>query len=136
MRASLPVRLAPLVVRPHTLTAEVEVPLPLRLGVTELPVVSDELGFAELAAGSPVADPAPPGAPLCAFAKEPPSAAASAIVGNYMAMPLRMIMNSEIGKPGSTAFQDDPVARVAGFCKQAQPASNPLPSRAVQSTAV
>jgi hypothetical protein len=116
----------------------VEVPLPLRLGVTELPVVSDELGFAELAAGSPVADPAPPGAPLCAFAKEPPSAsaAASAIVGSFMAIPLRMIMNSEIGKPGSTAFQDDPVAKVDGFCKQSQPASNRLPSRALQSTAV
>jgi len=59
----------------------VDVPLPLRLGVMELPVVGDELGLAELAAGSPVMDPAPLGAPLCAYAKEPHSvsAAASAI---------------------------------------------------------
>jgi hypothetical protein len=35
----------------------VEVPLPL--GVTELPVVGDELELAELAAGSPIVDPAP-----------------------------------------------------------------------------
>jgi hypothetical protein len=43
---------------------------------------------------------------LCAFAKEPPSAcaAASAIVGSFTAIPLRLIMNSEMGKPGSTVF--------------------------------
>jgi hypothetical protein len=44
----------------------------------ELPVVGDELGLAELAAGSPVMDPAPLGAPLCAYAKEPHSASAAA----------------------------------------------------------
>jgi len=67
----------------------VDVPLPLRLGVIELPVVGDELGLAELAAGSPVVDPAPLGAPLCAFAKEPHSgsAAANAIVMSFMAVP-------------------------------------------------
>jgi hypothetical protein len=31
-----------------------DVPLPLRFGLMELPVVGDELGLAELAAGSPV----------------------------------------------------------------------------------
>jgi len=101
----------------------VEVPLPLRLGVTELPVVSDELGFAELAAGSPVADPAPPGAPLCAFAKEPPSAsaAASAIVGNSMAIPHRMIMNSEKGKPDSTLFRRIEPPRSTAFANSLNP---------------
>jgi len=48
----------------------------------QLPVVGDEPGLAELAAGSPVVGPAPLGAPLCAYAKEPhnASAAASAMV--------------------------------------------------------
>jgi hypothetical protein len=67
-----------------------------------------------------VANPALPVGPLCAFAKEPPSAcaaAAAAIVGNFMAIPLRMIVNSGMGKPGSTVFQDNPVAKVDGFCK-------------------
>ncbi len=54
-------------------------PLPLRFGLMELPVVGDELGFAELAAGSPVVDPAPLGAPPCAYAKEPYSTSAAAI---------------------------------------------------------
>jgi hypothetical protein len=60
---------------------EVDVPLSFRLGVMELPVVGDELGLAELAAGSSVVEPEPLGAPLCAYAKEAQSvsAAASAI---------------------------------------------------------
>jgi len=72
-----------------SLPPEVDVPLPLRVGVMELPVVGDELGLAELAAGSPVVDPAPLGAPLCAYAKEPhsASAAASAIGFELMAIP-------------------------------------------------
>ena len=64
-------------------------PLPLRLGLVELPVVGDELGVAELAAGSPVVEPGPLGAPLCAYAKAPQSvtAAASAMVVSFMAVP-------------------------------------------------
>jgi hypothetical protein len=66
----------------------VDVPLPLRLCVVELPVVRDELGVAELAAGSPVVDPGPLGPPPCAYAKEPQRAgAASAIVVSFMALP-------------------------------------------------
>jgi hypothetical protein len=55
----------------------------------ELPVVGDEPGLAELAAGSPAVDPAPLGAPPCAYAKEPQSvsAAASAIDVSFMAVP-------------------------------------------------
>ena len=70
-----------------SLPPEVEVPLPL--GVTELPVVGDELELAELAAGSPIVDPAPLGAPLCAYAKEPHGAraVASAIAASFMAVP-------------------------------------------------
>ncbi|WP_456633674.1 hypothetical protein [Bradyrhizobium sp. USDA 10063] len=48
---------------------EVDVPLPLRLGLVALPVVGAEPGVAELAAGSPVVDPRPLGAPpACASA--------------------------------------------------------------------
>jgi hypothetical protein len=82
--------------------------------------VSDELGLQNLPPDHRSRTPALPVAPLFAFAKEPPSvsaAAATAIVGSFMAIPLRMIMNSGMGKPGSTAFQDDPVAKVDGFCK-------------------
>ena len=64
-------------------------PLPLRLGAIELPVVGDVPGVAELAAGSPVVEPRPLGAPPCAYAKVPEaaSAAANAIVVNFMAFP-------------------------------------------------
>jgi len=79
--------------------------------------VSDELGLQNLPPDHRSRTPALPVAPLFAFAKEPPSAAATAIVGSFMAIPLRMIMNSGMGKPGSTAFQDNPVAKVDGFCK-------------------
>jgi YD repeat-containing protein len=46
-------------------------------------------GYTELAAGSPVVEPAPLGAPLCAYAKAPQSvtAAASAMVVSFMAVP-------------------------------------------------
>ena len=47
-----------------------DVPLPLGLGFIELPVVGELPGVAELAAGSPVVDPRPLGAPaLCPRAK-------------------------------------------------------------------
>jgi hypothetical protein len=54
-----------------SLPPEVEVPLPLGLDLLELPVVGDVPGVAELAAGSPVVEPRPLGAPLCAWAKVP-----------------------------------------------------------------
>jgi len=44
----------------------------------QLPVVGDELRLAKLAAESPVVGPAPLGAPLCAYAKEPHSVSAAA----------------------------------------------------------
>ena len=47
-----------------SLPPEVEVPLPLRLGFIELPVVGEVPCVAELAAGSPVVEPRPLGAPL------------------------------------------------------------------------
>jgi hypothetical protein len=67
----------------------VDVPLPLRLGFVELPVVGDELGEAELAAGSPAVEPGPLGAPFCAYAKalKSASAAASPIVVGFMVVP-------------------------------------------------
>ena len=67
--------------------------------------------------------PRPPGAPLCAFAKEPPSAsaAASAIVGSFMAIPLRMIVNSEMGKPGSRLFRMIQSPRSTAFTKSLNP---------------
>jgi hypothetical protein len=49
-----------------SLPPEVEVPLPLGLDLVELPVVGDVPGVAELAAGSPLVEPRPLGAPLCA----------------------------------------------------------------------
>jgi hypothetical protein len=45
------------------------VPLPLGLACIELPVVGDVPGVAELAAGSPVVEPRPLGAPLWAYAE-------------------------------------------------------------------
>ena len=48
-----------------SLPPDVDVPLPLRLGLFALPVVVDgeAAGFAELAAGSPTVDPRPLGPP-------------------------------------------------------------------------
>jgi hypothetical protein len=58
---------------------EVDVPLPLRLGFVALPVVGAEPGVAELAAGSPVVDPEPLGAPpVCASASVEHSASPKA----------------------------------------------------------
>jgi hypothetical protein len=72
-----------------SLPPEVEVPLPLGLGRIELPVVGDVPGVAELAAGSPVVEPRPLGAPFWAYARvlEIASVAASAIVVSFMAIP-------------------------------------------------
>jgi hypothetical protein len=71
-----------------SLPPEVDVPLPLRLGCIEFPVVGEVPGVAELAAGSPVVDPRPLGTPVCAYAKplESVSAAANAIAANFMAV--------------------------------------------------
>jgi hypothetical protein len=63
---------------------DVEVPLPLRLGLIALSVVGDAPLVDELAAGSPAVDPRPLGAPaFCAWAQEMPRAQANArtIVG-------------------------------------------------------
>jgi hypothetical protein len=54
-----------------SLPPKVEVPLPLRLGFIELPVVGEVPGMAELAAGSPIAEPRPLGEPLWAKARLP-----------------------------------------------------------------
>jgi hypothetical protein len=72
-----------------SLPPEVEVPLPLVLGFIELPVVGELPGVAELAAGSPVVEPRPVGAPLCAYAKpaESVQAAAKAMVASFMVTP-------------------------------------------------
>jgi hypothetical protein len=52
-----------------------------------------------------------------------------------MAVPFRHEFRN--GKAGfHLSFQDDPVAKIDGFRKKSQPASNRLPSRALQSTAV
>jgi hypothetical protein len=90
------------------------------IGVAELPVVSDELGLQNLPSDHRVAGPAPPVAPHCAFAKEPPSAsaaAATAIVWKFYGYPSSDDHEFRIGKAGSTVFQDDPVANVDGLCK-------------------
>jgi hypothetical protein len=74
-----------------SLPPEVEVPLPLRLGFIELPVVGDVPGVAELAAGSPIVEPRPLAAPFWAWALTTLSAnaAASVIVDSFMAVPFR-----------------------------------------------
>jgi hypothetical protein len=67
---------------------EVDVPLPLGLDFIPLSVVGDELGVAELAAGSPVLDPRPLGPPgVCAKANEKHKATAEAdtIVARFIA---------------------------------------------------
>jgi hypothetical protein len=70
-----------------SLPPEVDVPLPLRLGFIELPVVGAAPGVAELAAGSPVVDPRPFGAPaVCAKASalENARADATAVVKSFI----------------------------------------------------
>ena len=94
-----------LVERPHALTAvghlvpalvaigiaapEVEVPLPLRLGFIELPVIGEVPGVAELAAGSPVAEPRPLGELLWAKERLPEKirTVANAMLLSFMAAP-------------------------------------------------
>jgi hypothetical protein len=70
-----------------SLPPEVDVPLPLRLGFIELPVVGAARGVAELAAGSPIVDPRPLGAPaVCAKASalENARADATAVVKSFI----------------------------------------------------
>jgi hypothetical protein len=90
-----------------SLPPDVDVPLPLRLGLIELPVVGDVLGVAELAAGSPVVEPRPLGAPPCACAKvlESASAAASEIAESFMAAPFGMTGIIHRGKSGSVLLR-------------------------------
>jgi len=57
-----------------SLPPDVDMPLPLRLGFIELPVIGDVEGLAELAAGSPVTDPLPLGLCDCALADPTDSA--------------------------------------------------------------
>jgi hypothetical protein len=71
-----------------SLPPEVDVPLPLRLGFIELPVVGAVPGVAELAAGSPIVDPRPLGAPTFwakASALENARADAIAVVKSFIA---------------------------------------------------
>jgi hypothetical protein len=72
-----------------SLPPEVEVPLPLVLGFMELPTVGAVPGVAELAAGSPVVEPRPLGAPFCAYAVAPDntSAIATTMVDGFMDVP-------------------------------------------------
>ena len=62
-------------------------PLPLRFGLMELPVVGDELGLAELAAGSPVVGSAQRSA-LCICEGAVHTSAAIPIGVSLMAVPL------------------------------------------------
>jgi hypothetical protein len=86
-----------------SLPPEVEVPLPLGLACIELPVVGDVPGLAELAAGSPVVEPRPLGAPLWAYAKilKSASAPATAIVVSLMVIPFGLVMTIRWAQPGS-----------------------------------
>jgi hypothetical protein len=79
------------------------VPLPLRLGFMELPVVGDVPGVAELAAGSPVVEPRPLGGPLCANAKLPASVrvAANRTVVSFMVM----LSVDHDNSPGEAGFR-------------------------------
>ena len=78
-------------------------PLPLGLACIELPVVGDVAGVAELAAGSPVVEPRPLGAPLWAYAKvhKSASAPATAIVVSLMVIPFGLVMTIRWAQPGS-----------------------------------
>jgi hypothetical protein len=81
-----------------SLPPEVELPLPLRLGFIALPVVGDVPGVAELAAGSPIVEPRPLGAPFWFWAKadapDNANAVANTIVENFMAVPFPLIRNN------------------------------------------
>ena len=91
-------------------------PLPLRLGFIELPVLGDVPGVAELAAGSPVVEPRPLGAPPCAFAKVPESASAAAIaIGvSFMAVPFGMTTTTHRGRQVPSTFSAMGVADLDG----------------------
>ena len=67
-----------------------DVPLPLGLALFEDPVVGEVPGVAELAAGSPVVEPRPLGAPPCAFAYVPEaiSVTARTMITDLMNAPL------------------------------------------------
>jgi len=113
------------------------VPLPLGLGFVELPVVGDVPGVAELAAGSPVVDPRPLGAPPCAHANVFASprtivAVANAIPESFMAAPCgrrRIIPARNTGSaavrslrlPSSGDPQASLLRRSPGFPPQAIP---------------
>jgi hypothetical protein len=65
---------------------DVELPLPLGLDDAPVVVLGAALGFAELAAGSPVVEPRPLGSPLCARASDrPPNSTLKRINTNFMA---------------------------------------------------
>jgi hypothetical protein len=74
-----------------SLPPELEVPLPLRLGFTELPVVGAVPGVAELAAGSPLTAPRPLAPPDCAKAVPEQSTIAATTAGfmTFMGKSLR-----------------------------------------------
>lgn len=86
-----------------SLPPEVDVPLPLGLALVELPVVGAVPGVAELAAGSPVAEPRPLGAPPWAFAWVPEiaSTAASANIVDFMVVPPGPTTIIRCREPGS-----------------------------------
>ncbi|TYO64188.1 hypothetical protein FXV83_22705 [Bradyrhizobium hipponense] len=77
-----------------SLPPEVEVPLPLGLGLVAAPVVGESArGVAELAAGSPVTAPRPLGAPPCASA-DPATNKLTIIAANTARMRLSMFLRA------------------------------------------
>jgi hypothetical protein len=73
-----------------SLPPELDVPLPLGVDLTALPVVGDDLGVAELAAGSPVTAPRPLGPPDCAKAA-PEQSTTAAITAGFMTFMARSL---------------------------------------------
>jgi hypothetical protein len=102
-----------------SLPPELDVPLPLRLGVIELPVVGEVPGVAELAAGSPVVEPLPLGTPFCAFAGAMAniSVAARAIAMGFMTIPFGWSDNLPRGSPFRFGTGRDPVRTGIGICR-------------------
>jgi hypothetical protein len=84
-----------------SLPPELDVPLPLLLGVNELPVVGEVPGVAELAAGSPVVEPLPLGTPFCAFAGTMANirVAVRAVAMDFMSFPFGWSDNGRRGCP-------------------------------------
>jgi hypothetical protein len=99
-----------------SLPPEVEVPLPLRLGFIELPVVGDAPGLAELAAGSPDVEPRPLGTPLCAYAKVPENirTVANAMLASFVAASSGMTTIIPQRSTGSLGLRNEAGVKLSG----------------------